>query len=64
MCHKWRWVLFINPMGGIVEGFRSLCFQKELDLHALGISFSVAIVLFLCGIAYFRRVERNFADII
>jgi lipopolysaccharide transport system permease protein len=61
---KWQWLLYLNPMTGLVEGFRAAFLGKPFDLPGLGVSFGVAIVLFATGIAYFERVERRFADII
>jgi len=60
----WRWLLNLNPMTGIIEGFRSAFLGKPFDFVALAISFGVAFVLFLAGVAYFEKVERRFADII
>jgi lipopolysaccharide transport system permease protein len=60
----WRWALFLNPMAGIIEGFRAAFLGQPLNLFALLTSFGVALVLFLVGIAYFEKVERRFADII
>src|SRR5262249_45343502 len=61
---EWRWLLFLNPMAGIIEGFRSAFLARPFDWTAIGISLAVALVLFAAGIAYFEKVERNFADII
>ena len=60
----WRWLLYLNPMAGIIEGFRSAFLGKPFDVLALAISLGVAVVLFLVGVAYFEKVERRFADII
>lgn len=61
---QWRWVLHINPMAGLIEGFRSAFLGRPFDLPALGISFTVAALMFVIGVAYFEKVERRFADII
>lgn len=61
---RWRWILYANPMAGLVEGFRSVFLGTPFDLPALGFSFGGAVLLFLMGIGYFERVERHFADII
>ncbi len=61
---KWQWILFLNPMAGLIEGFRSAFLDKAFDFEALGISFTVAVIMFLVGVAYFEKVERRFADII
>jgi len=61
---RWQWLLYLNPMTGLVEGFRSAFLGKPFDLQGLGISFAIAIAIFLIGVAYFEKVERRFADII
>jgi len=60
----WRWLLYLNPMAGMIEGFRSVFLGRPFDVVALAISLGVAFVLFLAGVAYFEKVERRFADII
>ncbi len=61
---KWRWLLYFNPMAGLIEGFRSAFLAKPFDLDGFVISLAVATLLFVAGIAYFEKVERRFADII
>ena len=61
---KWRWLLYLNPMAGIIEGFRAAFLGKPFDLWLIGLSLFAAIVLFLTGVLYFEKVERRFADII
>jgi len=61
---RWQWLLFLNPMTGLVEGFRAAFLGKPFDLVGLGISFAIATAIFLAGVAYFEKVERRFADII
>jgi lipopolysaccharide transport system permease protein len=61
---QWQWLLYLNPMAGLVEGFRAVFLDKPLDLWGLAVSFAVAIGLFALGVAYFEKVERRFADII
>ena len=61
---RWQWLLYINPMTGLVEGFRSAFLGKPFDMAGLGISFTIAVSVFLIGVAYFEKVERRFADII
>jgi lipopolysaccharide transport system permease protein len=57
-------VVAINPMAGLVEGFRwSLVGASAPDVTAL-FSIGVGAVVVLSGIAYFARVERFFADLI
>lgn len=61
---KWQWVLFLNPMAGLIEGFRSAFLNRPFDLMGIGISMSVAVVVFTLGVFYFEKMERRFADII
>jgi lipopolysaccharide transport system permease protein len=61
---KWRWLLYLNPMAGIIEGFRSSFLDRPFDFTALSISVFVAVLVFMFGVAYFEKVERRFADII
>jgi homopolymeric O-antigen transport system permease protein len=61
---RWQWVLHVNPMSGLIEGFRSAFLGRPFDIAALGISNLVALLIFLIGVAYFEKVERRFADII
>ena len=61
---QWRWLVYLNPMSGLIENFRAVFLGRAFDYIGLGISTGVAISLFIAGIAYFERVERRFADII
>lgn len=62
----WRYFYFLNPLSGIIEGFRWCCFgvfHPDLFL-ALGLSCFTIILLLVTGFQYFRRMERVLADII
>jgi len=62
---KWRIIQFINPMTGVVEGYRwSLIGAPPPDISHLIISISVILFLFITGFVYFHRKEKDFADII
>ena len=61
---KWHWVLYLNPMAGLIEGFRSAFLGRAFDLQGLLISGLSAVVLFTVGVMLFERMERRFADII
>lgn len=61
---KWHWLLAINPMAGIIEGYRSAVFvDQPWNFTALGVSTLSTLVVFFFGCYYFRSTERRFADI-
>jgi lipopolysaccharide transport system permease protein len=58
-------VLALNPMTGVVEGFRwALLGKQGLDTAGLLLSGTVTIVTLIGGLFYFRRMERRFADVV
>jgi lipopolysaccharide transport system permease protein len=62
---KWVWLYSLNPMTGVVEGFRwALLGKSALNLPFVLISAGVVLVIFISGLFYFKHVEANFADII
>jgi lipopolysaccharide transport system permease protein len=58
----YRRVLALNPMVGIIEGYRSAILGTPWQLDSLATSVVVSLALFAVGILYFRKVERWFAD--
>jgi lipopolysaccharide transport system permease protein len=60
---KYQWLLALNPVTGLVEGYRSAILGKPWNFTALAISALGAVVLFVFGLFFFRRTERHFADI-
>ena len=64
--HYLRWLYDLNPMVGVIEGFRWACLRGAvpLEVWSLICSMLVTTVLCLLGIWYFRQTERTFADII
>ena len=62
---KWRWLYSLNPMVGVIEGFRwALLGKEEPDFTVIAVGIGVVLVLMLGGLIYFKRTERFFADII
>ncbi|MCA1567598.1 MAG: ABC transporter permease [Acidobacteria bacterium] len=61
---KWRWVLTLNPLTGVIEGFRSALAGREFDWFALGLAAAISSALLVTGVLVFRRLERVFADLI
>ena len=61
---KWRFIYSLNPMVGIVEGYRSALFSLPFNWTALAISLALTLGLLFYSSARFRKMERSFADII
>ena len=63
---KWRFLYSLNPMVGVIDGFRWAILGGDTNLYWSGFLLSIAIVagLVISGIWYFRKMERTFADII
>jgi lipopolysaccharide transport system permease protein len=62
---KWRILYSLNPMVGVIEGFRWVLLGKESpDYAVMAVSASMVIVLLMGGLIYFTRMERTFADVI
>ncbi|MGO8747658.1 MAG: ABC transporter permease, partial [Thermoguttaceae bacterium] len=53
---KWRLIYCLNPMAGIISGFRSAILGRPFHLDAIAVSVSVALVILVIGSYYFRRV--------
>ncbi len=63
---RWRLLYSLNPMVGVIDGFRWAILGKESNLYVPGFTLSLGLVALLLtsGIWYFRKTERTFADII
>jgi lipopolysaccharide transport system permease protein len=61
---QWRWLLALNPMTGIIQGFRSALFGHPFDWAALGLTVIITSLVLVCAILAFNRMEKGFADII
>ncbi len=63
---KWRWLYSLNPMVGVIDGFRWAILGGESRLDLLGFMLSMGLValLLVTGVWYFRKTERTFADVI
>jgi homopolymeric O-antigen transport system permease protein len=61
---KWRKVYSLNPLVGIIDGFRAACLGSRFNWTALVIAFAVAVLLFVWSVYLFRRVEKSFADFV
>jgi lipopolysaccharide transport system permease protein len=63
---KWRLVYSLNPMVGVIDGFRWSILGGDYQLYWPGFALSMALVALILagGIVYFRRSEKYFADVI
>ncbi len=63
---KWRFLYSLNPMVGVIDGFRWAILGTHVPLYWPGFLLSIALTMgiLFCGIRYFRKIERVFADVI
>ena len=65
LSEPWRTVYALNPMVGVVEGFRwALLGTDTAPGPMIIVSFLVSVVLLITGALYFRRLEKTFADVV
>jgi homopolymeric O-antigen transport system permease protein len=61
---RWRWLLTLNPLTGLIDGFRAALFSKPINWSTLAISMGITLVILVYAAYVFRRMERSFADIV
>lgn len=63
---NWRLIYSINPMVGVIDGFRWMILGGDIQIYLPGFLISLLLThsVFISGIWYFRKTERTFADII
>ncbi len=62
---RWRWLYGLNPMAGVIEGFRwALLGQTAPDPVVMAESIVILLIVLIAGMVYFRQMERQFADIL
>jgi lipopolysaccharide transport system permease protein len=61
---RWEWAYQINPLTGIIEGFRSAFLGLPLNRQALVFSMAITLVLLVISMFVFRNLEDEFADIV
>ncbi|MGL5833876.1 MAG: ABC transporter permease [Waterburya sp.] len=64
--NQWRLLYSLNPMVGVIDGFRWAIIGGESNLYLPGflLSISLIVLLLVSGIWFFRKMERTFADVI
>ena len=61
---EWRLLYSLNPMAGVIEGFRWALFGTDSpDFAVMTVSSAAVLILLLTGAVYFRRTEQTFADV-
>jgi lipopolysaccharide transport system permease protein len=63
---EWRFLYFLNPMVGVIDGFRWALLGDAFPVYwpGMGLSFFLGVLLLASGFYYFRRMERSFADVV
>jgi len=63
---KWQFLYSLNPMVGVIDGFRWALLRGEFPISGERILASISVTLLLCvsGLWYFRKMEKSFADLI
>lgn len=59
---KYKWLYALNPLVGVIDGFRWCILDEPFKADTFIISMIVSILMLLVGLTYFRKTERSFAD--
>lgn len=60
----WRFVFGLNPVAGVIQGFRYAILGGTAPGRLLGVAVAVTAAFFVAGLFYFKRMERTFADVV
>jgi lipopolysaccharide transport system permease protein len=61
---RWHWLLALNPMSGVIDGFRWAILGRGTPHYGVfAISAAVGLAIMVSGLVYFKHVERRFADV-
>lgn len=61
---RFRWLMRLNPVGVVIDGFRHCCFGTPLNWNYVCLSFLIVTLALYVSMMYFRKMEAQFADII
>jgi lipopolysaccharide transport system permease protein len=61
---RWKWLVILNPVAGIIEGFRSSLTGGAFDWVHISVSAVITVAVLLCSVYIFRRFEDTFADVV
>ena len=62
--HRWQMLMGLNPMAGVVTGFRYALLGTPAPWQLMGLSLAISALLFFAGLLIFKRMENRFADVI
>lgn len=60
---RYLWLYTLNPMVGLIEGYRSALFRSPLSLNLIAWSAILSAIIFFLGLTFFKKNEQIFADI-
>ncbi|MDP2923981.1 MAG: glycosyltransferase [Candidatus Omnitrophota bacterium] len=61
---SWQWIYGLNPMVGVIEGFRWILLGTAPPGPLMLVSLSIVVIILISGAFYFRRMEKVFADMV
>jgi lipopolysaccharide transport system permease protein len=61
---SWHFLYSLNPMVGVIEGFRWVLLGGKSPDPVAGVSIIAVLLILFLGLIYFRRMERSFADVV
>ncbi len=61
---RWQWLVTINPIAGIIEGFRACLTGGPFDWLHVSIAAAITVTILVCSGYIFRRFEHTFADVV
>ena len=61
---RWRWLLVLNPLSGVIEGYRSALFNRPFAWSHLAVSAFMGVAFLVYALYSFKQMERDFADVI
>ncbi len=64
LAEGWRILYGVNPMAGVVEGFRWALLGTQPPSAMIGVSALISLAILASGVLYFRRMEKSFADLV
>jgi lipopolysaccharide transport system permease protein len=64
VAQNWRWAYELNPLVGIIEGFRAAFLGLDLNYRSLAVSGAITIALLVYATYAFKRLEDEFADVV